>query len=292
MDGLNKNLKHMQIIRSGILKSTIKFFWDFGFHMVSPPILHEQIPGKQGEIYLDFQENRFSLNSSNALYLTFYAVMLKKVFAISPTFRDEEISDNHLIEFQMLEVEVEDCTFDGCIDIVKKYITYVIDELILLSEDTVYHERIIKISNTLSIRSVEYEDLINMIASDEIPYGTDLSGCCSKISSFLTTPTFITHYPRKIATWTALPLNGKAAYAFNLMLPEGYGELAEGCQRITDSNYFKNKFDIANITSLNWYVDAVNNSSSNRCGFGIGLDRFTRWLTGSANIKETVLFSK
>jgi hypothetical protein len=95
-----------------------------------------------------------------------------------------------------------------------------------------------------------------------------------------------------MASWTALPKDHNIAYAFNLILPDQYGELAEGCQRNNDYKLFMHKFEQADIHVLNWYADAIKSSKTDRSGFGLGMERLIRWVTGSKKITDTVLFPR
>jgi asparaginyl-tRNA synthetase len=89
-----------------------------------------------------------------------------------------------------------------------------------------------------------------------------------------------------------LPKNNGATYTFNLLLPDGYGELAEGCQRNNDYLVFEKKFKEAGLPALMWYAEAIKRNPCIRSGFGLGVERLIRWLAGVNSIKETVIFSR
>jgi asparaginyl-tRNA synthetase len=125
-----------------------------------------------------------------------------------------------------------------------------------------------------------------------INFGDDLSDCDLEVSQILDCPTFVVDYPYPPATWTALHKDNGTTYAFNLLLPGGYGELAEGCQRNNDYTVFEKKFKGAGLSSLMWYAEAVKRNPCIRSGFGLGVERLIRWLTGVNSVKETVIFSR
>lgn len=291
---VNTKIIEIQYIRSEILKNTVDFFSRRNFSLIDPPIIHEYIPNKKSEIYFSMDERMFALNSSNALYLSTYAVMLRKVFAISPTFRKENVSDNHLTEFRMLEVELLDCSFDGCMELVDEYIKSMLLCLCNMKRKTVFSERFEELYSNFQIDIQSYSVIIEKLQSQgyAIGYGADLSDYDTEVSGIIKTPTFVIDYPFPIASWTAQPKEQKIAYAFNLILPNQYGELAEGCQRNNDYKVLENKFMIANIESLDWYVSAIKSCNSDRSGFGLGIERLIKWVIGSTNIKDTVLFPR
>ena len=116
----------VQRLRSVILQLIHEFYSAEGFILVDPPILHEQIPQKKREFYLPQLNNKFSLNSSNALYLGAYASIFGKVYSISPTFRLEDDSLNHLKEFRMIEAEMVGVDYVELMDFVERFIRQVL----------------------------------------------------------------------------------------------------------------------------------------------------------------------
>ena len=291
---VNKKIVEIQFIRSEIYKNTIDYFLNKDFLLIDPPIVHEYIPNKKSELYFLINDNMYALNSSNALYLSAYATMFGRVFAISPTFRKENRSDNHLTEFRMLEIELLNCSFDKCLELLSDYIRSMLFSLYTMPKKTTFYERFEKLYHNFHIDFKSYNDIIKQLKSAGYPleYGTDLSDYDDKVSEFITNPTFVIDYPFPLASWTALPKDGKLAYAFNLILPNRYGELAEGCQRNNNHGGFAYKFEKAGIQSLDWYVQAIKGCNSNRSGFGLGFDRLIRWVVGSNNIEDTVLFPR
>lgn len=287
-----------QLIRNSVIKLSHRFFEKQNFVYVDPPILHESIINKKNEIYISDFDNKFSLNSSNALYLGAYASEFKHVYAISPCFRNEKDSINHLMEFRMLEVEVIDMNFDEMIEFIINYIKYILrgvsnekwikDYPLLLKRDILLLEK-------FDPKKISYEEFVDMIRTESdytITEETDLSDIDYIVSKYIDSPIIIVDYPQRIASWTSKLKSNGSNYAMNLILPETYGELAEGCERTNDTALLQYKMDCANITNLQWYIEAVRNIYASRCGFGMGIDRLIRWIIGSKDIKETVLFPR
>lgn len=285
-----------QVVRSKIVLLIHKFFFENNFMLVDPPILHEHIPHKKHEIYLPLDENQYSLNSSNALYMAAYSSVFERVYAISPTFRDEQESINHLVEFRMLEVEVQDMTYCELPDFIEQFLLYIVSGLEVLPElqkIPMVIKRIKIIRDNFSFHKIPYRSFLDKLRnngyliSDEV----DLSDIDHIISQYIDAPIFVVDYPKHLATWTAKVKKGSDMCAINLILPESYGELCEGCERTNDYVLLQHKIQCANINSLQWYLDAVKKIHKPRCGFGIGIDRLVRWIIGAPQIKNTVFFS-
>ena len=296
--GLSDTSAQIQHLRSDIILLTHSFFSDRGFTYIDPPVLHEQIPGKKHEIYLPLYENRYSLNSSNALYMGAYASMLGNVYAISPTFRDEQDSINHLVEFRMLEVEALSITYSELPDFVESFIRYILNELphmLSVRTNAAFAVRIGRLAAAFQPQRITFESFAQgLTVSESVKWtsSTDPSDIDYILSKYIQVPTFITDYPRKFATWTAKPKSRTVSYAINLLLPETFGELCEGCERTNDTEYLRYKMNCAGIDNLQWYLDAVARIKQPRCGFGIGVDRLVRWITGVPHISDSVVFPR
>jgi asparaginyl-tRNA synthetase len=160
--------------------------------------------------------------------------------------------------------------------------------------DSIFEKRLYSLQEDLRFDTMTYKELIVLLQSNDVSinYGDDLSDCDLEVSKILNCPTFVVDYPQPPATWTALPKDNGTTYTFNLLLPDGYGELAEGCQRNNDYMVFERKFKGAGLFSLMWYAEAIKRNPCVRSGFGLGVERLIRWLTGVNSISETVIFSR
>lgn len=287
-----------QRVRSNVMLLIHQFFSSRGFTLVDPPILHEQILGKKHEIYLPLYGGKYSLNSSNALYMGAYAALFQRVYAISPTFRDEQDSINHLVEFRMLEIEAAGLTFAELPALIERFIAFLLKELMAsesVQGNLALIRRISMLLDTFHPHAECYRDFIleiHCLGGPELEIGTDVSDLDYEVSKLLRSPVFITDYPRRLASWTAKPKNKDCALALNLLLPDTYGELCEGCERTNDVELLRYKMHCAGINCLQWYLDAIRQITVPRCGFGIGIDRLVRWIIGFPHVQDTVLFPR
>lgn len=287
-----------QHVRSHLLLLIHRFFSSKGFILVDPPILHEQIPNKKYEVYVPLYGGKYSLNSSNALYMGAYASLFGRVYAISSTFRDELCSGNHLLEFRMLEVEILDMTFNDLPQFIENFILFILQELTtskIIQENRSLAKRIDKLLGSFPLSFMSYENFIHYInqsSQNKLEYGVDISSVDFEITNLLKKPVFIIDYPRALASWTAKSKSSLQAYALNLLLPDTYGELCEGCERNNDIAQLRYKLKCANISCLQWYLDAIEKVKVSRCGFGIGIDRLVRWIVGLNSIQDSILFPR
>ena len=283
------------LVRSEIERLTCKFFFDRDFIFVETPVLHEAIANKKSEIYIPLYNGKYSLSSSNALFMGMYASEFNKVFTISKCFRDECDTLNHLVEFDILEVEMLNCTMDDMIQLIQSYLEFVLDQLSESSSIKSLSEltaRIMKLKDELTPHIMTYDDFVSNLSGDDYDERTDISDVDYLVSKQLKEIVIIVDYPTRFATWTSKNIGNGKSIAMNILLPETYGELCEGCERTNDVELLQNKIRLAKVEPIQWYVDSVKKIKTDRCGFGLGIDRLVRWIIGADQIRDTRFFPR
>jgi Aspartyl/asparaginyl-tRNA synthetases len=81
---------------------------------------------------------------------------------------------------------------------------------------------------------------------------------------------------------------------FDLLYPEGFGEAVSGGER---ENTFKGvvrrmKMTDEDPSAYRWYLDMLKDGVLPSAGFGIGVERLTRWICGLNAVWEAVPFPK
>ena len=283
------------LVRSEIERLTSKFFFDRNFIFVEPPVLHEAIANKKSEVYVPLYNGKYSLSSSNALFMGMYASEFNKVFTISRCFRDECDTLNHLVEFDILEVEILHCTMDDMIQLIQSYLKFILCQLLKSSSikaSSELTERIMKLKDELAPHIMTYDDFVSNLSGDDYDTRMDISDIDYLVSKQLKEVVIIVDYPTRFATWTSKNKGNGKSIAMNILLPESYGELCEGCERTNDVELLQNKVRLAKVEPIQWYVDSVKKIKTDRCGFGLGIDRFVRWIIGADRISDTRFFPR
>lgn len=283
------------IVRSEIERFTNQFFFDKNFIFVEPPVLHEAIANKKAEIYVPLYNGKYSLSSSNALFMGMYASEFSRVFTMSKCFRDESDTLNHLVEFSILEVELLNCTLADMLELIKSYLEFVLNRLLESNSIKVYSElleRIELLRDDFAPRIMTYDDFVSNLSEGDYDKCRDISDIDYLISKQLKEIVIIVDYPTKFATWTSKKKENGKSIAMNILLPETYGELCEGCERTNDAAMLQNKIRLAKADAIQWYVDSVKKTKADRCGFGLGIDRLVRWIIGADKISDTRFFPR
>lgn len=283
------------LVRSEVERFTNQFFFDRNFIFVEPPILHEAIANKKSEIYVPLYNGKYSLSSSNALFMGMYASEFNKVFTISRCFRDESDTLNHLVEFDILEAEILNCTLDDMIPLIQSYLEFILNQLLessFIKASSELTARITQLKDKFTPQIVTYDDFVSNLSEDDYDICRDISDIDYLVSKQLKEIVIIVDYPTRFATWTSKNKENGKSIAMNILLPDSYGELCEGCERTNDVELLQNKIRIAKVEPIQWYVDSVKKIKTDRCGFGLGIDRLVRWIIGADQISDTRFFPR
>lgn len=283
------------LVRSEIERFTNQFFFDRDFIFVEPPVLHEAIANKKSEIYVPLYNGKYSLSSSNALFMGMYASEFNKVFTISKCFRDERDTLNHLVEFNILEAEMLNCSLNDMIELIQSYLEFILNRLLESSSIKALSNlmaRIMRLRDGFTPRIMTYDDFVSNLSEGDYDKCRDISDIDYLLSKQLKEIVIIVDYPTKFATWTSKKKGNGKSIAMNILLPESYGELCEGCERTNDVDLLQNKIYLAKAETIQWYVDSVKKIKTDRCGFGLGIDRLVRWIVGADRISDTRFFPR
>jgi asparaginyl-tRNA synthetase len=172
------------------------------------------------------------------------------------------------------------------------------EELKILERDTTILERCInekfirmkhydakKFLETEYKMTVDYED--DMTTEEEIQIGNHFG-----------IPVFIEDYPMAVKSFYMKRYTDERgmerAKNADLIAPEEAREIIGGSQR--EDNYETLKKEIIarnyNLEDYEWYLNVRKYGSVEHAGFGLGLERMVRWLSGVHHIRETIAFPR
>jgi len=128
-------------------------------------------------------------------------------------------------------------------------------------------------------------------------WGKDLGGSDETILSRLhNRPVFVTHYPRlcKAFYMKRDPDDPRVVQNFDLLAPDGYGEIIGGSQREDHLDALLERMAAEQLPAepYQWYLDLRRYGSVPHGGFGLGVERTVAWLCGLKHIRETIAFPR
>ncbi len=131
----------------------------------------------------------------------------------------------------------------------------------------------------------------------EFDWGKDLGGSDETIISQMhNKPVFVTHYPKEAKAFYMKTdrENSKVVLNFDLLAPEGFGEIIGGSAREDDYELLLNRIKEMglNVENYQWYLDLRKYGSVPHGGFGLGVERTIAWLTGEKHIRQCIAFPR
>ncbi|MCL6500728.1 MAG: asparagine--tRNA ligase [Candidatus Pacearchaeota archaeon] len=293
-------------IRSTVFGAIHEFFRARGFYEFQSPII---IPGGAEEgptlFEIKYFDKKAYLTQTWQLYAESAIFALEKIYTIAPSFRAEKSKTaRHLTEYWHAEMELPWVDLNGLIDYAEKLIRHIVKrvlennqkEMEILNRDVKKLKPIL----TKSFARITYDDALKLLKKNfniAIPWGKDLRTIEEdKLSRLFDTPVFVTHYPKEIMAFYKPrdPKNPRVALCFDLIGPEGHGELIGGSIRDLDIEELKRslKSKGEKIEDYSYYLDTRRYGSVPHGGFGMGVERVVKWLCDLATIKDAIAFPR
>jgi asparaginyl-tRNA synthetase len=128
-------------------------------------------------------------------------------------------------------------------------------------------------------------------------WGKDLGGSDETIlARHFDRPVFVTDYPREAKAFymKVSPADPRVVRNFDLLAPEGYGEIIGGSQREEDPDVMVGSLRLKGLRpeDYEWYLDLRRYGSVPHGGFGLGIERTVAWLCGLKHVRETIPFPR
>jgi asparaginyl-tRNA synthetase len=306
----SRKLSAILKVRSTVTGAIHKFFRDQGYYEFTPPILTPNACEGGATLFeVKYYDKKIYLTQTWQLYAEAAIFALEKVYDVAPTFRAEKSkTSRHLTEFWMAEMEAAWMDYLEVIEIAKKEIKFIINEVIksnreeleLLGTDISKFEEMIK----KPWPNITYTEALNIIREKsglEINWGKDLRTIEEdELMKHFDTPVAVIQYPKDIMAFykpvdeTVEGTPGPVAKCFDMLIPEGWGELIGGSERDTDVNSLIDALEREgeNVENYDWYLDLRRYGSVVHSGYGVGVERLIAWLCTLDNIKDAIPFPR
>jgi asparaginyl-tRNA synthetase len=293
-------------IQDGIIAAIREFLRARKFIEVLAPIIGPVTdPGIRGakQVSIDYYGAEFKLMSSMILYKQMAVASLKRVFSISPNIRIEPLETvktrRHLTEFRQVDIEAVHATYKQMMRLGENMLCYVIKNI-----KEKFGKELRKLGRELEVpktpfRAYTHREAIDILRSsgfnlsykEEVPWEAE-----EKLSALHKEPFWITDYPitARGFYYSEHPDKPGILRDFDLLYPEGYGEAISGGER--EHRYEKVVERIRrggeDPAKYGWYLEMLREGIPPSAGFGIGVERLTRYVCGVENIWEAVAFPK
>jgi len=295
------------LVRDEIFFSITSFLREQGFIRIDTPIFQPVSCEDTSELFqVDYFGEKTYLTQSGQLYCESAEIALGRTYDFGPVFRAEKSKTRkHLIEFWMMDAELPFTDLKGLMDFEEKMLKRIISdclknckkELQLLERDTEALEKYVK-NDFVRLTHKEAIELLNTKYNQTLTLLDDIGAPEeANLSKEFDMPVFITDWPAEIkAFYMPRYKDGsmERVRAVDLVAPEGFGELMGGSERIFDYNEMISILEKLNYKyeDYEWYLDLRKYGTIPHSGFGIGLERTIRFITGIQHIRETIPFPR
>ncbi len=297
-------------VQDKALTAAREYLRDNGFVELLPAIIGPVTdPGGRGskQVDVDHYGHRHKWMTSAILYKQASLLGFEKLFHIAPNVRLEPSETastaRHPAEFHQLDVEIAGAERDDAVQVVEDLIRVMVDrvvtdmpgELEQLGRDKDAFTDLLAGAFGRVAHGAAVADLRDLGHQQSADAEIDWEGeaILSRKSS---RPFFITDHPKGSRGFYDRedPAQPGTLKNFDLIAPEGYGELCSGSER---------EFEYARIVArmretgenpaeYGWYLQMVREGIPSSSGFGIGIQRFVRYLTGLDSVWQASAYPK
>ncbi|MDI6887857.1 MAG: asparagine synthetase A [Candidatus Thermoplasmatota archaeon] len=280
-------------IQSAIIKATGDYLRSEGFVEILPVIISpitDPLRHATGSAIIEYYNHKYQLTKSMIFHKQLAILTIPKIFCYSPNIRFEpvELADTgkHLVEFVQLDLEVRDGDRE---DLIRLGENLVIHTLRCVKdsckEELELFKRELRVPNK-PFERISYED-----AYDK--YGGNFEAVLSQLHK---EPFWIIDVPLEAREFYDRESEEKPGYLvdMDLIWPEGYGEALSGGEREYEYDRIiaRIKKQGLKVEDFIVYLQLARQGLCKSAGFGLGIERFTRYVCGAKRIEEVTLFPK
>jgi len=288
-------------IRAEVIGAAFDYFRENGFQLISAPtFVQAAVEGGSTLFSVDYFGKKANLSQSAQFYEEAALPALQKVWIFQPAFRAEKSKTaKHLTEFWMIEAEQAFADQQENMRVQEGLLSKMVERVIERRQAELKTlGRVLK-QPRVPFPRMTYDEARGIAEKEGVGFewGEDLPTEAERaISLTQDSPFFITDYPLSARSFYHMtyPDRPKVTKSADLIAPEGFGELATGGQRIHDYAELMDRISNQDLPteSFSWYLELRKFGMPPHSGFGIGVERSTRWIAGLKHIRSASLFPR
>ncbi len=290
---LSDRMRRVLHIQSGILDFSREFLKQKEFVEILPvvispitdPLTDHRIRGE-----VECYGFRYQITKSMIFHKQLSLYSLPRLYTFSPNVRIEasecRFSGKHLIEFVQLDLEVKDARREDLLNLGEELFVHILTRVKAdFAAELKFFRRDLKIPS-IPFRRITYSEAVES-------YGLDYD---NKLSVSIDEPLWLLDFPEENREFydRENPDRPGILIDMDLIYPEGYGEALSGGEREFEYEKIKRRIMRKGIDfkSYEIYLLFAQKGLLPSAGFGIGIERLTRYICGIQQIAETRMFAK
>lgn len=237
-----------------------------------------------------YEGTSYSLTKSMIFHKQMLVQSIPKIFTFSPNVRletgDKQSSGRHLLEFTQLDLEVKGASREDVMRIGERLVSETIEYLKKIMPDDLE-----KLGRTLRTPKTPFKVFKFLDARDQ--YGENFEQILSEREK---DPFWIIDIPlqeREFYDRESYTEKG-ILRDMDLMYPEGFNEAISGGEREFELSRIKERIVAKGQTfeQFKWFLQFAEQGLELSAGFGIGIERFVRYVCGFKRIEDVHPFPK
>ncbi len=280
-------------IKSEIVRSAGEYLREQGFIEILPVLLSPITDPLHHETYggaVDFYGRPYQLTKSMILHKQISLLTAPRIFCFSPNVRMEPAErasfGKYLAEFVQLDLEVRDATRDDVIAVGEGLVVRVLRDV---SGRCAGELR--TLGRELRIPVAPFDRIRFADAAQRFGEPFD-----DALSAALDAPAWVIDFPRRVREFYDRedPERPEVLLDMDLVYPEGFGEALSGGEREVESDRILDRLRRDGLPRKQFalYLDYADRGLPRCAGFGIGIERLTRYACGLDRIEDARLFAK
>jgi len=297
-------------VQNEVLRAVRAFLADEGFVELLPPVIGPVTdPGTRGskQLDVDYYGHRYKVMTSGILYKQASLLAFDKLFFVAPNVRAEPpetcSTRRHLAEFHQIDLEVAGAGQAEAMALAEQLLVHVVrqvlvavpDQLDLLGRDPAGFAGLL--DGPFDV--LTHRQAVAALHALRHPQSPDTEIAWTGeelLSERADRPFFVTDYPKGSRGFYDRESRTEPGRLcnFDLIAPGGYGELVSGSEREADYAAIVTRMRETgeNPAKYLWYLDVIRGGIPPSAGFGMGLERLTRFLTGLPSVWQVNAYPK
>ncbi len=298
VDNVNEHLDKEELMHSLKISSSIRtilsqYLKDKGYIEIPPVIISIITDPLNHPVFdpkLEYYGYQYSLTKSMIFHKQILAKHFEKFFTFSPNIRmeteEKAKTGRHLYEFTQLDLEQRNASRDDMMHLAEGMLVHLFKKIKETNGDDLS-----ALSRDLRVPSAPFERITYEKAVHE--YGKDFENILSKTKR---DPFWITDIPLKEREFYDRENENDPGKLvdMDLIYPEGFGEAISGGEREFEYSKIIERIHKKGQTEeqFRWYLEFARDGFLPSAGFGIGIERLTRYVCGFERIEDTHPFPK
>ncbi|MFH0883072.1 MAG: asparagine synthetase A [bacterium] len=286
-------LRHALRVQSEILKAAGDFLRQQGFTEILPVIMSpvtDPLRHATGKAEVEYYEQRYQLTRSMILHKQMLLLGHRKIFTFSPNIRLEpvELADTgrHLAEFTQLDLEVKEANREEVMDLGEDLVIHILSEVReRCAKELTYFKRKLAMPGK-PFRRIPYSEAYDR-------YGGSFEMIISQQHQ---EPIWIVDMALESREFYDREDDERPGTLvdMDLLYPEGYGEALSGGEREYTYERLVRRIEAAGLDPEDFrlYLEFAARGLPPSAGFGIGMERMTRFVCGRKRIADVTHFPK